>query len=94
MKIFCVGRNYVAHAKEFGNEVPDEPIIFMKPKSALLQAILLFIILNLPMNFIMNVNWYCGFQRTENISRIVLPVNIMMRLLPASILLHGIFRMN
>jgi 2-keto-4-pentenoate hydratase/2-oxohepta-3-ene-1,7-dioic acid hydratase in catechol pathway len=38
MKIFCVGRNYVAHAKELGNEVPDEPVIFMKPKSALLQA--------------------------------------------------------
>ena len=38
MKIFCVGRNYVAHAKELGNEVPDEPIVFMKPKSALLQA--------------------------------------------------------
>ncbi|KYP12981.1 fumarylacetoacetate hydrolase family protein [Flavihumibacter sp. CACIAM 22H1] len=38
MKIFCIGRNYVAHAKELGNEVPDEPVIFMKPKSALLQA--------------------------------------------------------
>src|ERR1044072_5912480 len=38
MKIFCVGRNFVAHAKELGNEVSDEPIIFMKPKSALLQA--------------------------------------------------------
>jgi 2-keto-4-pentenoate hydratase/2-oxohepta-3-ene-1,7-dioic acid hydratase in catechol pathway len=38
MKIFCVGRNYVAHAQELGNEVPAEPIIFMKPKSALLQA--------------------------------------------------------
>lgn len=37
MKIFCVGRNYVAHAKELGNEVPEEPVIFMKPKSALLQ---------------------------------------------------------
>ena len=37
MKIFCVGRNYVEHVKELGNEVPDEPIIFMKPKSALLQ---------------------------------------------------------
>ena len=37
MKIFCVGRNYAAHAEELGNEVPDEPIIFMKPKSALLQ---------------------------------------------------------
>ena len=37
MKIFCVGRNYVAHAKELGNEIPDDPVIFMKPKSALLQ---------------------------------------------------------
>lgn len=38
MKIFCVGRNYVEHAKELGNEVPEEPVIFMKPKSALLQS--------------------------------------------------------
>jgi len=37
MKIFCVGRNYVEHVKELGNDVPDEPVIFMKPKSALLQ---------------------------------------------------------
>ena len=37
MKIFCVGRNYAEHAKELGNEIPDEPVIFMKPKSALLQ---------------------------------------------------------
>ena len=38
MKIICIGRNYAEHAKELGNEIPDEPIIFMKPKSALLQA--------------------------------------------------------
>lgn len=37
MKIFCVGRNYAEHAKELGSEIPDEPVIFMKPKSALLQ---------------------------------------------------------
>ncbi|MFT3947436.1 MAG: fumarylacetoacetate hydrolase family protein [Agriterribacter sp.] len=37
MKIFCIGRNYVDHAKELGNQVPLEPVIFMKPKSALLQ---------------------------------------------------------
>lgn len=36
MKIFCVGRNYVEHAKELNNEVPQEPVIFLKPKSALL----------------------------------------------------------
>ncbi|MBS1752328.1 MAG: fumarylacetoacetate hydrolase family protein [Bacteroidetes bacterium] len=38
MKIFCIGRNYVDHAKELGNEIPSEPVIFMKPKSALLQS--------------------------------------------------------
>ena len=27
MKIFCIGRNYADHAKELGNEVPDEPVI-------------------------------------------------------------------
>lgn len=37
MKIFCIGRNYVDHAKELGNQVPLEPVVFMKPKSALLQ---------------------------------------------------------
>lgn len=36
MKIFCVGRNYADHAKELGNAVPEEPVIFMKPKTALL----------------------------------------------------------
>jgi 2-keto-4-pentenoate hydratase/2-oxohepta-3-ene-1,7-dioic acid hydratase in catechol pathway len=35
MKIFCIGRNYAAHAKELGNEVPAEPMIFMKPATAL-----------------------------------------------------------
>lgn len=38
MKIVCVGRNYVAHARELGNEVPEEPVIFMKPSTALLDA--------------------------------------------------------
>ncbi|MEO7312921.1 MAG: fumarylacetoacetate hydrolase family protein [Chitinophagaceae bacterium] len=36
MKIICIGRNYSEHAKELGNAVPDEPVIFMKPKNALL----------------------------------------------------------
>ena len=37
-KILCVGRNYVAHAKELGGEVPDEPLIFMKPPSAIVDS--------------------------------------------------------
>jgi 2-keto-4-pentenoate hydratase/2-oxohepta-3-ene-1,7-dioic acid hydratase in catechol pathway len=36
-KIVCVGRNYVAHAAEFGNEVPSEPLIFLKPPSSLIK---------------------------------------------------------
>ncbi|MFM7222317.1 MAG: fumarylacetoacetate hydrolase family protein [Bacteroidota bacterium] len=37
MKFLCIGRNYVEHVKELGNEVPEEPVVFIKPKSALLQ---------------------------------------------------------
>lgn len=36
MKIFCVGRNYAEHAKELGNAIPEDPVIFMKPATALL----------------------------------------------------------
>ncbi len=35
-KIIGVGRNYGAHAKELGNETPTEPILFLKPRTALL----------------------------------------------------------
>lgn len=38
MKIICIGRNYVEHAQELGNEVPTEPVIFMKPDSAVLKG--------------------------------------------------------
>jgi 2-keto-4-pentenoate hydratase/2-oxohepta-3-ene-1,7-dioic acid hydratase in catechol pathway len=43
-KIVCVGRNYVEHARELGNTVPQEPLIFLKPPSSLIasgEAILL-----------------------------------------------------
>jgi 2-keto-4-pentenoate hydratase/2-oxohepta-3-ene-1,7-dioic acid hydratase in catechol pathway len=36
-KIVCVGRNYAAHAAELGNEIPEEPLLFMKPTSSLLD---------------------------------------------------------
>ncbi len=35
-KILCVGRNYVEHARELGNEVPKVPLIFMKPPSSII----------------------------------------------------------
>jgi 2-keto-4-pentenoate hydratase/2-oxohepta-3-ene-1,7-dioic acid hydratase in catechol pathway len=37
MKIICVGRNYTEHAKELGNAVPENPVIFMKPDTAILK---------------------------------------------------------
>ncbi|MBS1772001.1 MAG: fumarylacetoacetate hydrolase family protein [Bacteroidetes bacterium] len=36
MKMICIGRNYAEHAKELNNEVPSDPVIFLKPRSALL----------------------------------------------------------
>ena len=36
MKIICIGRNYVNHINELNNERPDEPVIFMKPDTAIL----------------------------------------------------------
>lgn len=38
MKILCIGRNYADHIKELNNVVPDEPVIFIKPDSAVLRS--------------------------------------------------------
>jgi acylpyruvate hydrolase len=37
-KIVCVGRNYAEHAKELGNEVPEKPVVFLKPASAHIRS--------------------------------------------------------
>lgn len=37
MKIICIGRNYAEHAQELGNEIPESPVIFMKPDTAVLK---------------------------------------------------------
>jgi 2-keto-4-pentenoate hydratase/2-oxohepta-3-ene-1,7-dioic acid hydratase in catechol pathway len=37
-KIVCVGRNYRAHAKELGNDVPAEPLLFLKPPSSVIRT--------------------------------------------------------
>ncbi|HEX9563158.1 MAG TPA: fumarylacetoacetate hydrolase family protein [Gemmatimonadaceae bacterium] len=36
-KVVCVGRNYLEHARELGNEVPSEPLIFLKPSSSIIS---------------------------------------------------------
>lgn len=38
MKIFCIGRNYSDHAKEMNAELPEEPLFFMKPDTAILKG--------------------------------------------------------
>jgi len=38
MKIICIGRNYSEHAKELGNDIPEKPVIFMKPDTAILKG--------------------------------------------------------
>ncbi|MEJ5261438.1 MAG: fumarylacetoacetate hydrolase family protein [Ignavibacterium sp.] len=37
-KIICVGRNYVEHIRELGNEIPEKPVIFLKPASAVIYS--------------------------------------------------------
>jgi len=37
MKIICIGLNYRKHAQEMGSKIPDEPVVFLKPDSALLK---------------------------------------------------------
>lgn len=37
-KIVCIGRNYAEHIKELGNQTPDQPVIFIKPASALVPT--------------------------------------------------------
>jgi 2-keto-4-pentenoate hydratase/2-oxohepta-3-ene-1,7-dioic acid hydratase in catechol pathway len=55
MKIFCVGRNYADHARELNNPLPTQPVIFMKPATALLPKETTFY---LP-DFSQNIHYEC-----------------------------------
>ena len=44
MKIICIGRNYASHIEELKNERPDEPVIFLKPDTAVVQKQFPFVI--------------------------------------------------
>ncbi|PSQ70398.1 MAG: isomerase/hydrolase, partial [Bacteroidetes bacterium QH_2_64_26] len=37
-KLLCIGRNYADHAEEMNRDVPDEPMVFLKPPSALIRT--------------------------------------------------------
>ena len=104
MKIVCIGRNYAEHAKELGNEIPAEPVIFMKPKSALLQVHTPFYYpefsnelhyeAELVLRVSKNVSWYCASVKAEPIFPKAMHQNIMMQLLWALILQQGMYRMK
>ena len=36
--VFCIGRNYAEHAKELGNAIPSEPVVFLKPSSSVIES--------------------------------------------------------
>lgn len=48
MKIVCIGRNYAAHVRELNNAMPDEPVIFIKPDTAVLRNNAPFLFPNSP----------------------------------------------
>jgi acylpyruvate hydrolase len=37
MRLFCIGKNYAEHAKELNSEIPDKPVVFMKPDTAIVR---------------------------------------------------------
>ena len=43
MKIICIGRNYLEHAKELNNPVPKKPMFFVKPDTSLLRTHMFYI---------------------------------------------------
>lgn len=43
MKLICIGRNYAKHIAELANEKPDNPVVFLKPESAILPAEMPFV---------------------------------------------------
>ena len=59
MKIIAVGMNYVAHCHELhaDEKLPEEPVIFMKPDSALLKTASRFLLLIFLSRWIMRQNW-------------------------------------
>ncbi len=60
MKIIAVGMNYAQHNKELGHtQVNKEPVIFMKPDSAILKDGKPFLSPTFPTRYIMKRNWWC-----------------------------------
>jgi hypothetical protein len=90
MKIICIGRNYVAHAQELQNEIPEEPVFFMKPDTALLRNNEPFYIPEWTNEVHHEVELVCASTALEKPLRSVLLTGISMKLVWELILLHAI----
>ena len=61
-KIVCVGRNYAEHAKELGNEVPEKPVVFLKPASAIIFSGDEIKYPHSRKKCTTKLNWYCSLE--------------------------------
>ena len=55
MKIICIGKNYLKHIEELNSKKENEPVIFLKPDTSIIQKNNLFLSLNFQMKFIMKL---------------------------------------
>ena len=80
MKIIAIGMNYVAHCHELhaDENLPKEPVIFMKPDSALLKDSKPFFIPDFSKQVIMKRNWWCVSADWVRTLLPVLPIVITM----------------
>lgn len=58
-KVVCVGSNYAKHIKEMGSAVPEEPVLFIKPETALCDLGSHWRSHPISVQFIMKSNWRC-----------------------------------
>ena len=58
-KVVCVGSNYAKHIKEMGSAVPEEPVLFIKPETALCDLRSHWRSHPISVQFIMKSNWRC-----------------------------------
>ena len=80
MKLICIGRNYVDHINELSNERPDEPVVFIKPDSAILLKEQDFYIPEFSNDVHYEVEVLVKIKKWGSISPKNLPINIMMKL--------------
>lgn len=82
MKIICIGRNYGAHAHELGNDVPDEPVFFLKPETAILPADVPFKIpswsreIHYEIELVLRINRLCSGENVKKLAHFVDRINI------------------